>query len=321
MPALRCHRLVPAALAASALAFAAPGARSAGDVRIDGQDVYPESIGSSKDGALYIGSIRGTVYRALPGSARAEPWIVRDATNGLASIFGVLADDRSHTLFVCSSPVALPGGIASGSAAVMRFDLASGAKRGEAPLPSPRAVCDDVAIARDGPAYVADIANGEILTLAAGASELRAFARDAALEGKDGIAFGADGRLYIDNVRSNQLLRVERTDAGGYAGLTVLTASRPLAGPDGFRHVRANRFVLAEAQGGRIDEVTISGDRAEVRVLASGLTSPSAATAVGDTVYALEGKIGYLIDPKLRGQRPGEFVVRAISLTGHAPPP
>jgi hypothetical protein len=35
---------------------------------------------------------------------------------------------------------------------------------------------------------------------------------------------------------------------------------------------------------------------------------------VGNTVYAIEGKIGYLLDPKLKGQDPGAFKALAIPL-------
>src|SRR5207237_4975695 len=60
--------------------------------------VRPENLTSSKDGAVYFGSTtKGTIYRAAPGAARAEPWILASAT-GLANTLGVLADDKTNTL-------------------------------------------------------------------------------------------------------------------------------------------------------------------------------------------------------------------------------
>ncbi|MGB6452816.1 MAG: hypothetical protein WBE92_18855 [Steroidobacteraceae bacterium] len=308
----RGRRVLTAALLCVALssghAWAAP------DVVIDGAGIYPESLTSSVDGTLYIGSVGGVIYRALPGSTRAEPWIRRDARNGLLAIYGVLADERSHALWVCSSPAPLPGGVAHGTASVMRFDLATGAKNGEWPLPTARAICDDITIGGDGTAFVGDIASGEILTLAPHAESLRVFARDPSLKGIDGIAFAQDGTLYVDNVRKNQLLRVDRSRQGRFSGLTLLMTSEPIGGPDGLRLIAGRRLVLAEGSKGRIDEVTISGDRARIRILKSGLMSPTAATAVGDTVYAVEGKIEYVFDPKLRGKDPDPFIVRAIPI-------
>ena len=97
-------------------------------------------------------------------------------------------------------------------------------------------------------------------------------------------------------------------------GLTELALSQPVAGPDGFRLIAGNRFLLAEGNSGRVDEVVIDGDRATITVLKEGLVSPPGVTLVGRTLYALEGKILYLIDPKLKGQDPGPFLVRAIPL-------
>jgi sugar lactone lactonase YvrE len=296
------------------LAVACPGrSPAASDVRIEGARVYPESITSSADGTLYIGSLGGTIYRAAPGARSALPWIRADG-NGLLSIFGVLADDRTRTLWVCSSPVALPGGRSDGTSSVMRFDLASGAKKGESRLPEPKALCDDIAIGPDGAAYIADITSGEILVLRKLTEPLQVFAHDSRLKGIDGIAFAADGVLYIDNVARGQLLRVNRTVQGDFDGLTELAVSTPLGGPDGLRPIADHRFVLAEGRARRIDVVTILGDRANVEVLSTALQSPSSATVVGSTVYALEGKIEYLVDPKLRAADPGPFIVRALPL-------
>lgn len=299
-------------------ALAVSHAWAASDVRIDGANVFPESISSLPNGTLYIGSLGGTIYRATPGAARAEPWIRRDRENHLLSVFGVLADARSRTLWVCSSPVKLPGGIANGAASVLRFDLSSGAEIGRWPLPARGALCDDITIAPDGTAFVADLANGEILTLAPHAGSLRLFARSPALKGMDGIAFAADGTLYVDNISTNRLLRVDRSKRGRFVGLTTLTPSRRLGGPDGLRLIAGQRFALAEGRAGRIDAVTIHGNRATIDVLRGGLMSPASVTAVGDVIYAADGKIQYLLDPALKGKDPGPFIVHAIALTRRA---
>src|SRR5690606_11931453 len=132
------------------------------------------------------------------------------------------------------------------------------------------------------------------------------------LVGIDGIAFAADGTLYINNVRTHTLWRVELTADPAAPGLTQLTANREMEGPDGLRPVGPHRFVQAEGPGGRITLVTIEGDNAHIEVVRDGLESTPAATLVGDTIYTIEGKIDYLINPELRGQDPGEF--RAIAI-------
>ncbi|MGH8227727.1 MAG: hypothetical protein ACREU3_07480 [Steroidobacteraceae bacterium] len=308
-----------AATATTAAAAAAPtsasdGAAAARNVVIDGTGVYPESLSSLPDGTLYIGSVTGIIYRAAAGRTRAKPWIRRSPRNHLLSIFGVLADPRTHSLWVCSSPAKLPGGVAEGTSSVVRFDLATGAELGRWPLPSRGAVCDDITFAPDGTAYVNDIASGEILTLAPGAKSLAVLVRDPTLKGIDGIACAADGTLYADNITTNQLLRVNRGPSGRFTGLTRLTPSMRINGPDGLRLIGGNRFALAEGRSGRIDEVTIQGDRAIIRVLRRGLASPAGVTVVGATVYAADGKIMYLFDPRLKGKRPGPFIVHAIPI-------
>ncbi len=198
----------------------------------------------------------------------------------------------------------------------MAFDLKSGSLKGAYPLPAPASVCNDIAVARDGTAFASDTLNGRILKLPRGGKALEVFAEDVQLKGIDGLVFDSDGTLYVNIVTRGLLLRVDRNKDGSAGAITPLITSEPLRGPDGFRLVSQHTFLLAEGNGGRIDEVTIDGGKAAVKVLRDGLNSPTAVTLIGKTVYANEGKIGYLIDPKLKGQDPGPFVLHAVPLAG-----
>jgi sugar lactone lactonase YvrE len=241
----------------------------------------------------------------------AEPWVQPE---GVLSILGVLADPAHGTLWLCSTPNSLRTPPAAGTSALMALDLKTGKPKGAWPLPAPASACNDITIARDGTAYASDTPNGRIFTLKRGAKALELFAEDARLKGIDGIVFSGDGTLYANIVTKGQLVRIDRGPDGRFSGVTELKLSQPVAGPDGFRLISGNRFLLAEGNGGRIDEATIEGDQATIKVLKEGLASPPGVTAVGRTAYAIEGKIGYLIDPKLKGQEPGPFFVRAIPL-------
>lgn len=285
------------------------------DVRIAGSRVFPESITADRQGNLYVGSLHGTVYRALPGAAIAEPWVEANSENGLLSLFGVLADDAGGLLWTCSNPNAFAADSpADAVSSLVAFELDSGAFVASYPFPEGPAACNDIAIAADRTVFVTETAGGRIFLLTPGGIELELFADGEDLVGVDGIAFGADGAMFINNVRANLVQRVDRNPGGDYAGLTTLDLSQPVRGPDGLRPIGGNRFLQAEGSGGRVALITIDGDSATVEPLRSGLESSPGVTHVGRIGYATEGKIGYLVDPQLEGQDPGEFIIRAFPL-------
>lgn len=76
-------------------------------------------------------------------------------------------------------------------------------------------------------------------------------------------------------------------NADGSAGAIVpIETSLPLVRPDGLRAVGPRTLLQAEQQG-RVTELTITGNRANVRVLRDGLSRPSGVTLVGTSVLAL----------------------------------
>jgi sugar lactone lactonase YvrE len=189
----------------------------------------------------------------------------------------------------------------------MAFDLNTGQRKASYPFPPPASACNDITIGKDGTVYATDTPNGRIFKVAPGSKQLQLYREDAQLKGIDGIVFSRDGVMYANIVTRGALVRID--DA-----ITELKLSQPVKGPDGFRLIEGRRFLLAEGTGNRIDEVFIDGDSATVKVLRDGLTSPPGVTLIGRTAYAVEGKIGYLIDPKLKGQDPGVFRALAIAL-------
>ncbi|HEY6458152.1 MAG TPA: hypothetical protein VIY90_22985 [Steroidobacteraceae bacterium] len=309
--------IIPFVLSALALTATPATAAPKGplpDIVMDGTNLYPESMSSAPDGSVYIGSMKGIVFRAKPGASRASAWIRPTARNGILTLLGVLVDAPTHTLWLCSSPGALRSPPVTGTASLMAFDLRTGRQRGNYPFPAPASVCNDISVAPNGDVFASDTPNGRILRLAKGARSLTVFTADSHLKGIDGVVFGGNGVLYVNNVSRNQLLIVDIHADGTAGAITPLVLSQAVAGPDGFRCIGGNRFLLAEGNSGRIDLVTISGVHADIHVLREGLQSPPAVTLVGNTVYALEGKILYLISPALRGKDPGPFKAYAVPL-------
>jgi sugar lactone lactonase YvrE len=291
------------------------------DIVVDGDRVFPESVTSTSDGRVIVGSVFGAVYRSEPGAATATRWIdVEAADGGDLAVFGVLADEVSDTLWVCTSGNPWGETRTTDPVALRTFDLASGAVKAVYPFP-PResggnSVCNDVAIAADGTAYVADTQGARILKLPAGADALVLLGADPALGGVDGIAFSADGTLYVNTVTTGLIIRVGIEGDGSMGALTTLTLDTTLGGPDGMRLIEGDRFLLAEGQAGRLSIIDIEGDTATMTVLKDDLESSPGATPVGDTAYVLESQIGLLFDPAQAGQTPGPFIVYAVPMTG-----
>lgn len=284
------------------------------DVTIADRNVHPESLTADADGRLYVSSLKGIIYRTEPGSDTATPWIRPDDTNKLLWVLGVLADDKSGTLWACTTPAPFRDPPALGEAAVVAFDLRTGAFKARYVLPGPPSACNDIAIDKDGTAFVAETNNGRIFTIAPGASAVSLFHEDKALVGVDGIAFSGDGTLYVNNVRQNTMFRVDRKADGSAAGIAPLTLSQPLNGPDGLRPLQGNQFLQAEGPGNRLTLLTITGDKVDVKVVEADIPGTAAVTHIGNVAYVAEGKIDYLFDPKRKGQDPGAFIIRAVPL-------
>lgn len=284
------------------------------DIQIMDTQVFSESITSMADGTVFAGSVKGIVYRAEPGSAQAHEWIHHSPENGILTILGVLADEASNTLWLCSAPNFFGPERSKGTTSLMAFDLKTAAQKGVYPFPAPGGACNDVTIAKDGTAFASDTSNGRILKLAPGASALTVYGEDALLRGIDGLAFSADGTLYVNNVQTSQLIRVDPGASGLMGKLTTLKVSRELHGPDGMRLIDGRRFIQAESGTARLSIVDIEGDNASITVLRDDLKSSPGATVVGNTAYVIESNISYLLDPKLKGQEPEAFMLYAVPL-------
>jgi len=281
------------------------------DIVIDDRNVFPESLSSTSDGTLYIGSNLGRIYKARPGQAYAEPWL-DPASSGLhEGLRGVLAEETTGTLWVCDDY--------GKDSALVRFNLKSGARLASYAFPG-GGHCNDIA-PRNGEIYVTDTSNGRILKLAKGADALSEWYRqeDRSL---DGLVWTRDGKLYTNTYSTHHLIRIDLNPDGSAGKGVVLETSEPLYQPDGMRLAPDGRLLLVEGRGapgaslkeGRLDEVRISGDRADIKVLRSGFELPTAVTAEAGKAWVLESKFDYLRNPAVKGQDPGSFHVYGVGL-------
>jgi streptogramin lyase len=268
-------------------------------ITLPGDLAYPESLAASSDGTLFIGSAKmGGVLRVAPGSSMPTPWIAPTAF-GTRSIFGVLVDERSGTLWICSNDLASDGIVSPGSgsgSALKGFDLKTGAGKVSVPFPGNRPLCNDIAVAKDGRVYVSDEYSARVLRLSADSHSLEVWVSDPQLADIDGIAFGADGNLYANTYEGSGLFRIDVKHST--AGKVVkLSTSRPITHPDGMRPVTGNMFLMVEAAG-TLDRVSVRHDQALIETIRSNMVGPSAVTSVGRTAWVAEGQIGVLYDVK-----------------------
>jgi len=280
---------------------------------------FPESVTSTKDGTLYVGSFNlGGVVKAAPGG-KAEQFI-KPGAGGSRSVLGVLADEKGGMLYVCSNDITgfgVPGPGDTKGAWLKTFDLASGALKGSVALKDPKSLCNDIAVGSDGTAYITDSFTPNVYSLKPGGTALEVWATDPLLApakdgvGLDGIAFGADGNLYVNTYIPAALFRIAVKD-GKAGAITALKTSRPLDHADAMRSF-GDSLLLIEGNG-KLDRVTIKGDEARIETIKDGFTEPVSVTQVGDTAWVAEGKLSYIIGDN-KEKDPGAFAIKPVALT------
>ena len=287
MPNLSARRL---AICMALLTGLAPAAFAA-EILIADAKSQPESLTVAPGGVLIVGSASTSfIYKVRPGSTTAEKFVDASGEGAGTFFFGMLADATTNTLWACQlTPV--PATTPVKRHTVLRgFDLSTGAQKVRWSLPGDNSVCNDFSVGPDKALYVSDTINSKIYKLPAGAASAELLLEDRALYGIDGITF-LDGTLYVNNVFSNNLYRIP-IDAAGKAGQPVdIWMDQPVKGPDGMRAANG-KLLLAENGSGKIDVLTISGDRASVTVMKEGLKTPTAVEPAGDTIWVAERGTG-----------------------------
>jgi sugar lactone lactonase YvrE len=279
------------------------------EIVIPGEKLATESLTSTRDGNVYVGSIgTGQIFRAKPGAATAEPFVL-PKTNGIGSVFGVFADEKSGTLWACSGTPAFgppqAGAPPPPPSALYAFDLKSGAPKGKWNLPTAGAFCNDIAVGADGTAYATDTNNMQVARLKRGAQSLEVWA------GADG-AFGATGgvldgiavlgdTVLVNALRTNKIFAVAIGKDGKAGKVVEVKLDSAIEGPDGMRSFGAHALLVAEGGGGgKVSKIVLNAAKTEGKhtVLKAGFPDgPVAVTVVGENVYVLEGQLSSLFAP------------------------
>ena len=319
------RKYVPARAGAAAclisLVFASFAQASAPpqEILIPGERIFPESFTSSKEGAVIIGSVGArTIWRAKPGAGDAEAWI-QPGTDGMVSIFGVLADDKSNTLWACSNSFGPPAaGAAPATPSLYTFDLKTGAPKGHYPMPTPGALCNDIAVDADGNAYATDSLNMQLVRLKKGAKELEVWAgADGGFGPKGGIVDGVSvlgKRVLVNALGTSKLFSVPIEKDGKAGAVTEVKLDRAIERPDGMRSFGKNSLLVVEGgSGGRLSRITLAGDSGKVTTIKEGYPDgPVAVTVVGTTGYVLEGQLSAMRGPNAGSAPAKPFKATAV---------
>ena len=315
----RCARALGTAGLALMLGVASFGVARAESAPVGVPDKsFPESVTSTKDGTLYVGSFNvGGVTKVASGKAEQ---FIKPGAGDSRSTLGVLADEKTGMLYVCSNDISgfgVPGPIDTKGAWLKTFDLASGTPKGSFALSDPKSLCNDIAVGSDGTAYITDSFTPNVYSLKPGGTALEVWATDPALTpakdgvGLDGIAFGSDGNLYVTTYIPAALFKITVKD-GKAGAVTALKSSRPLDHADAMRAF-GDSLLLIEGNG-KLDKVTIKGDDAAIETIKDGFAEPVSVTQVGDTAWVAEGKLSYIIGDN-KGKDPGPFTLKPVSLS------
>ena len=309
------RKILATILSGGAILFACGAEAAPPVVTVVDRDVFPESITALPDGTVILGGmLQPYIYRARPGSAVAERWI--DLRGVGSSAWGVLADQKTNTLYACTVAFPLPAKatppLKERHSALRAFDLTTGAVKGAWPLTGETNACNDITVAPDGTVYVSDLANGQIQRLKPGARTMEAWLKTPELANVDGIVFNGP-TLYVSNVSTSKIYRIP-VNADGAGGAPVeVTLSQPIKGPDGVRAWNGKLYV-AENGANQISELTLKGDTATVKVLASGYQTATGVAPAGDTVWVGESKQNYWRDPALANADPNPFRVYPLPM-------
>ena len=287
-------------------------------IQIPGNRIFPESITSTADGRLIIGSIaKRAIYSVESGAGKALPWIQPNGSAKLG-VFGVFADERTETLWACwSEAPGIPGEKAPSR--LLAYNLKSGVEKAGYEMPTPGAFCNDIATTTDGSVYATDSNNMEIDRIAPGSDRLQVWEGEGAFGPKGGILDGISAvgdAIYVNALVTGRLFKVPIESSGAAGAPHEVILDRPLRLPDGMRTFGSNSVLVVEGgSAGRLCLIILKGVTGKVTTIKRGYAQgPVSVAVLGNEAFVLEGQLYWLFDPEHRHSRLEPFKATAVSV-------
>lgn len=269
---------------------------------------HPDSSIVLPGGDLAVSTNRGArgaegpskIFRFRPDGALVRTYTITGQADGDHGAMGMALDRRGRLYLADYAP-----------ARVLRLDLRTGRQETYATLPDlpacPATPCDNgvgdstpwtdgLAFDQAGRLLVTDLAQGTVFRVPAGGGVAQVWLQGAELRstfGANHLQLTPDGDLLLSVTASTMpalagrgvLYRVDVTPDGDAGALSVVYATRPGEGPDGFALGRSGRVYLVTLVTNRL--IVIAPDGTEERSFqrpvggAAPFDSPSSATLVG----------------------------------------
>lgn len=127
--------------------------------RLPEKDLIPEGIAHDPEtGAFFVGSLHKRKIVRIDKAGKASDFTA-SGQDGLWDVLGLRVDPAARTLWACSAAGA-SAGEQDGTSSLFRYDLKTGKLLDRYDLPGRPRLCNDIALGRDGEAFVTDSKGG-----------------------------------------------------------------------------------------------------------------------------------------------------------------
>jgi len=284
---------------------------------LPGRMLFPEGVAVDKQGGLYVGSLtKGRILYLEPGSHKASVFI-RDGSNGLMSVAGMVVSSDGGTLYACNSDLGVSDFKGASRPGLVSFDIKSGSFGGRWEFPD-GGLCNDLALTPDGTLLMTDSFKPRILALKPHAKSLSLWSKDARFFTEkgfnlNGITWNRQG-VFVVKYNTNELFRIVMKQDGSAGSVDQITLSRPLGGPDGIKTLASGKLLVVEGKTGTLATIRVDKLNGKVRTVGKGLNVPTTAAVFGNTAYVVEGQLDHLPFPGAKVGLPDAFMLKAITL-------